>query len=334
MYCYTPTYYFGTEPQKTGAEKNLTYKKSEKKARRKFKYKYNGKELQDELNLNLYAMDMRQYDPAIARWTSTDPITHYSQSNYTAFDNNPIFWADPSGADSWHYDWDLNDGTYVNDQTGETTTDWQRAVSETQANTNNKQRKKLRKVTYTISGKPNGKKYYARTYPSRDGNLYEVPVYTLTVRGTDNQGNEIIRTFDILRFMPYLNRKKDNTGYKTITETPFMSGLADYRKAPIQRYNANYEIHNTYSPENGGFVILGSFMIHDGPDDITSDIGWGGAGCMEVCGNNGFADLKSLTYALSGSQKTQDKALNDLVNAGLLIVIIEKAVRPTIKKVN
>ena len=72
----------------------------------KFKYKYNFKEWQDELGLNLYAMDMRQYDPAIARWTSTDPITHYSQSNYTAFDNNPIFWADPSGADGEHYNWD------------------------------------------------------------------------------------------------------------------------------------------------------------------------------------------------------------------------------------
>jgi RHS repeat-associated protein len=63
------------------------------------KYKYNGKELQDELGLNLYSMDFRQYDPAIGRWNSIDPITHFSMSTYTAFDNNPVFWADPSGAD-------------------------------------------------------------------------------------------------------------------------------------------------------------------------------------------------------------------------------------------
>nr|WP_262898520.1 RHS repeat-associated core domain-containing protein [Flavobacterium sp. 1355] len=77
-----------------------------------YKYKYNGKELQDEMGLNMYAMDMRQYDPTIARWVVQDPITHYSMSPYVAFDNSPIFWADPSGAEGEHYDY--NRGGYVN----------------------------------------------------------------------------------------------------------------------------------------------------------------------------------------------------------------------------
>ncbi|MCL9805438.1 DUF6443 domain-containing protein [Flavobacterium amniphilum] len=64
------------------------------------KYKYNGKEFQDELGLGMYSMDMRQYDPAIARWVVLDPITHHDFSPYSSFDNNPVFWADPSGADS------------------------------------------------------------------------------------------------------------------------------------------------------------------------------------------------------------------------------------------
>lgn len=42
---------------------------------------------------------MRQYDPAIARWVVMDPVIHHSMSPYNAFDNNPVFWADPSGAD-------------------------------------------------------------------------------------------------------------------------------------------------------------------------------------------------------------------------------------------
>jgi RHS repeat-associated protein len=63
-----------------------------------YKYRYNGKELQDELGLNMYDMDMRQYDPAIARWVVMDPVIHHSVSPYSAFDNNPVFWADPSGA--------------------------------------------------------------------------------------------------------------------------------------------------------------------------------------------------------------------------------------------
>ena len=75
-----------------------------------FKYKYNCKEWQDELGVNLYNMDMRQYDPAIARWTSIDPVVHHSESMYSAFDNNPIYWADPSGTDPI-YNWDT--GQYV-----------------------------------------------------------------------------------------------------------------------------------------------------------------------------------------------------------------------------
>ena len=63
------------------------------------KFGYNGKELEESLGLNLMEMDVRSYDPAIARWTGIDPVTHHSMSPYVAFDNNPVFWADPSGAD-------------------------------------------------------------------------------------------------------------------------------------------------------------------------------------------------------------------------------------------
>ena len=52
-------------------------------------------------------MDLRQYDPAIARWTSIDPIVHFEYSPYQAFDNNPIFFADPSGADAQSFIMDL-----------------------------------------------------------------------------------------------------------------------------------------------------------------------------------------------------------------------------------
>ncbi|WP_230408910.1 RHS repeat-associated core domain-containing protein, partial [Flavobacterium salmonis] len=62
------------------------------------KYKFEGKEIQDELGLNWYDFGWRQYDPTLARMLQADPVTHHSQSPYTAFDNNPVFWADPDGA--------------------------------------------------------------------------------------------------------------------------------------------------------------------------------------------------------------------------------------------
>lgn len=63
------------------------------------KFRFNGKEFEEGLGLNLYEMDVRSYDPSIGRWTSIDPVTHYSMSTYNSFDNNPVFWSDPSGAD-------------------------------------------------------------------------------------------------------------------------------------------------------------------------------------------------------------------------------------------
>ena len=64
------------------------------------KFGYNGVENEEALGLNLMEMDMRQYDAATGRWISIDPVTHHSQSTYNGFDNNPIYWSDPSGADS------------------------------------------------------------------------------------------------------------------------------------------------------------------------------------------------------------------------------------------
>ncbi|WCM40984.1 RHS repeat-associated core domain-containing protein [Flavobacterium sp. CBA20B-1] len=64
------------------------------------KYKYNGKELNEDLGVNVYEYGARFYMPDIGRWMVMDPVTHHDYSPYSAFDNNPVYWSDPSGADA------------------------------------------------------------------------------------------------------------------------------------------------------------------------------------------------------------------------------------------
>jgi RHS repeat-associated protein len=64
-----------------------------------YNYKYNGKELQDELSLNWYDYGARNYDPAIGRWMNIDPLSEkfhdFSPYNYVL--NNPLSFIDPDG---------------------------------------------------------------------------------------------------------------------------------------------------------------------------------------------------------------------------------------------
>ncbi|MCL9768865.1 DUF6443 domain-containing protein [Flavobacterium sp. HXWNR69] len=64
-----------------------------------YNYKYNGKEYQDELGLNMYDYQARNYDPALGRFSVPDPMQelYYGINSYAYVFNNPVQLVDPTG---------------------------------------------------------------------------------------------------------------------------------------------------------------------------------------------------------------------------------------------
>ncbi|WP_237732411.1 DUF6443 domain-containing protein [Flavobacterium sp. UGB4466] len=75
-----------------------------------YKYKYNGKELQDELGLGVYFFKFRSYDPALGRFWQIDPLagTYAHNSTYAFAENNVSSGTDLEGLElSFHLNGNL-----------------------------------------------------------------------------------------------------------------------------------------------------------------------------------------------------------------------------------
>ena len=64
-----------------------------------YQYKYQGQERQDELGLNWDSFKWRNYDYAIGRFMSVDPLAekYKKWSGYNYAMNNPVYFIDPDG---------------------------------------------------------------------------------------------------------------------------------------------------------------------------------------------------------------------------------------------
>lgn len=87
-----------------------------------YRYGFNGMEKDDEVSGegNSYTAPFWQYDSRVARRWNIDPVVKHNESPYATFANNPIWFVDPSGADSSKvsgsntWSWDTEKGDTYN----------------------------------------------------------------------------------------------------------------------------------------------------------------------------------------------------------------------------
>ena len=93
---------------RAGDKNVMTFKKTPVKTHKQYRYWYNGKEWQNDLDLNLYDYGARQYDPALGRWFTVDPMAEkFPQwSAYVYTYDNPIYFIDADGmiGTDWYED--------------------------------------------------------------------------------------------------------------------------------------------------------------------------------------------------------------------------------------
>ena len=270
-----------------------------------FKFGYNGKEWNDDFGLGWNDYGRRFYDPAISRWAAVDPLAEkfISQNPYNYVMNRPTVMIDPNGMEAT-----------FNAKTGELESasgkDAQNYIRGLQnaAKKEEKQKGEARTVNVTVTNESVGKGYLY-SYPTaekKDGKTvsYEVPLYKMTVSGTDDEGKTIEKDYEVVRF----GVKMTSKGIPYIQGTP--EGTFDNLKWNAEAIKGK-----------GGWQITGNYFIHLGTNRVFDEPAMGNNGCIAVCTvlnskkGGAFQDMQKLFQQLSGVSDFNEMKINLTVQA-------------------
>ena len=150
--------------------------------------------------------------------------------------------------------------------------------------------------------------------------IYTIPTYNLIVSGTDVSGRRVQYDFEVLRF---------GIQFKKGFSSPRVVGLADSQTHVIKDWLPHYTVHSAASVERGAWQVTGNFLIHDGPDDPTSEV-YASIGCIEIChGPRGFDRFNNLLITLSGPKShSRAERLKEIGHARNMSITYLRATRP------
>ncbi|WP_299889201.1 hypothetical protein [uncultured Lacinutrix sp.] len=146
----------------------------------------------------------------------------------------------------------------------------------------------MHKVTITVTNTKIGLAKLT-SFPHRpDGIKYQVPLYTVTVKGKDKLGNSVEKNFKAIRF-----------GVKrTKTLNAHMVGLQQ-----AQSYILSWSWITTM--KEMAWRVYDGFFVHRGPNNPMAGT-FGSIGCIEICGSGEWDRFNNLIKELADCKTAKE----------------------------
>lgn len=180
----------------------------------------------------------------------------------------------------------------------------------------------MRNVSLIVRGTP---LRYAYTWAYPEGEalgLFITPVYQIEIHGKRADGKPVSKFYEALRFGVHCTDGK----------TAQVVGLAKYQQHRIKSWIPTYTVHSAVSTENGAWQVYKNFLIHDGPDDLKTEV-YATIGCIEIVGTQGFTRFNDHIIELSGPKAaTRDEQLVEIGNARNIVITYHEAARPPLRR--
>ena len=258
-----------------------------------YRYGFNGKEKDDEINVNggEYDFGARIYDSRLGRWLTIDPQHQFRLSPYLSFANNPILLIDPDGG--WIPGVDDNGRIILTAEKGDNI-----------------------KTLYTFfGGKKNAEKYLPTVYTGKIAPKMEITTGTKIAFNTKNIFSKAIgdaKNPD--NKAKYEDPKDDESGKNYNCHTEALNaarGLEFHNKPNTDIDERNADIKENFENVGASEAVLGETAITFGDVHTATFFGRSQDGTTYVFSKNGVGGGPTINpiYENTGGVNKKDSSI-------------------------